>query len=107
MDAGFLDQLQNQIPSVVVYFWKLIDKQTREAKLAKYVSQYKQNEKAYADWKIKVFFIVMLDDRLVVNENQDLKREGVFANLVREQTMNDTHFVFGFDNMVAILLERG
>lgn len=60
-DSKFLSDLQNRIPSVVVYFWNLNNCENRDKTCLTYINMFKSNEKALKPWGIQAFTVICYD----------------------------------------------
>lgn len=60
-EAKLLADLQNRIPSVVVYCWNLNNGDKRESACLSYVNNYKRNEKILSLWGVTSYVLICYD----------------------------------------------
>lgn len=84
-DAKFVIDLQNRIPSVVIYFWNLNQCEDQYKTCINYVNNYKTNENILKTWGIASYVVVCFDqfsERFnTVTEIETLIRDSVLKNL--------------------------
>lgn len=61
LDAKFLSDLQNKIPSVVLYFWNLNGCENKDKTCLSYMNTYKSNEKVLKPWGVTIHTIICYD----------------------------------------------
>lgn len=99
-EAKFVADLQNKVPSVVVYCWNLNNCENKDKACLAYINNYKSNEKILGPWGISSFVLVCYDQAsLAVLNTTEIE------NLIKSTVQHNKYFFRTLDELDNTLTE--